>query len=173
MKLPPVSQVGIVVPDLKKGVDYYRRLLGIKTWCRTRVTGVECRYLGKPIDIGYNIAVGYSGKNQVELLEVDCPEENIYTGTDGKPASGFHHLGYAAKNIERDMEVFNSAGIRILQEGTIRFGRAGITRFAYFDTVESAGFILEAIETRAFGINLGMPEWLVKTGRFTGDTESI
>jgi hypothetical protein len=71
------------------------------------------------------------------------------------------------------MIAMEEAGLRPLQTGMLVFGRGGVTKFAYMDTMEQAGFILELIETRAFGINLGMKQWLVSLGRFTGDTEAI
>ncbi|TFH43293.1 MAG: VOC family protein [Chrysiogenales bacterium] len=168
LRLPPFSQIGITVPDIRKGVRCYGVLLGIPRWYRTVITRVEYFYRGSPIDQKLDIAVGYSGKMQVELIEVSGADENIYTGT-----LGFHHLGVTVGDMDRRLEAMEHAGITPVQTGTIAFGRGGVTRFAYLDTMTIAGFILELIETRAFGINLGMPRWLVSLGRLTGDTRSI
>lgn len=168
LRLPRISQIGFVVPDLVRGVDYYRSLLGIRKWYRTVITGAEYRYRGTPIDQRLAIAVGYSGDVQIELIEARGSDENIYTG-----CTGLHHLGVTVGNLGRKLNELERAGIHPLQEGTITFGRGGMTRFAYLDTVDAAGFILELIETRAFGINLGMPRWLIGVGRLTGDTKSI
>jgi len=171
--LPAVSQVGIIVNDLDKAVRYYRSLLNIKRWYSTRINGEECYYRGKPIDQRLDIAVGYWGKTQVELIRQHCGEENVYNAALGIGGQGFHHLGVTVADLEKKVSLFQKGGIEALQTGTIRFGRGGVTKYAYLDTLERTGFILELIETRAFGINLGMPQWVVNLGRITGDTESI
>jgi hypothetical protein len=173
LKLPPISQLGIIIPDIQKGVDYYSCLLNIKKWYRTKINYQEYFYQGRPIDQELNIVVGYSGKVQFELIQVNGKDENIYSAVLGKGGAGFHHFGVTVSNVEKKVQELEHAGIKPLQTGILRFGRGGVTKFAYLDTMERAGFILELIETRAFGINMGMPRWLVSLGRFTGDTESI
>ena len=40
--------------------------------------------------------------------------------------------------------------------------------------VGSSGRVqVELIETKVYGLNLGMPEWLLKVGRLTGDVERL
>jgi catechol 2,3-dioxygenase-like lactoylglutathione lyase family enzyme len=173
LKLPPISQIGIVVADLRKGVNYYRNLLTIKKWYRPKIIRCQYFYKGKQIDQQLDIAVGYSGKIQVELIQVSGTDENVYSAVLGREGHGLHHLGVTVKNLQKKMKAMEDAGLRPLQTGMLAFGRGGVTKFAYMDTMGQAGFILELIETRAFGINLGMQQWLVSLGRFTGDTEAI
>lgn len=59
------------------------------------------------------------------------------------------------------------------QEGLLRYAGGGATKVAYLESMEKTGLILELIETKAFGLNLGMPEWLVKLDRLTGDTSAM
>ena len=169
----PISQIGIIVPHLKKGVSYYRSFLNIKQWYRPEIKKFECYYLDNPIDLQVEIAVGYSGKIQIELIQVSGKDDNIYYAHLGREGYGFHHMGVTVKDLEKGIEEMKAAGFQPVQTGTLEFGRGGVTHFAYFDTTKSAGFIFELIETRAFGINLKMPEWLLSLGRFTGDTTSI
>jgi len=77
------------------------------------------------------------------------------------------------RDLDADIEKMEAAGYRALQTGSLRCEGGGFTRIGYMDTVQDAGFILELIETKAFGINLGMPQWLVSLGRVTGDVSSI
>ncbi|RJQ67055.1 MAG: VOC family protein [Desulfobacteraceae bacterium] len=169
--LPPASQIGITVSNLEKGVRFYQSLLHVKKWYRTKITDADYFYKDKAIDQKLDIVVGYWGKMQLELIQQNCSVENIYTRHAAPGGFGLHHLGVVVGDLERKVSMLRDMGILPLQTGTIRFGRGGLTHFAYMDSMARAGFILELIETRAFGLNLGMPEWLVNIGRATGDTE--
>lgn len=172
-QLPPISQIGMVVPNLREGVRFYRSFLGIPKWYRTVITGSSCRYRGQAIDISLDIAVGYSGRTQVELIEFRGKDENVYSAHPGEAGFGFHHFGVVVGDLEKAVRSMRERGFPALQEGELRYAGGGRTRYAYLDTVDRAGMILELIETKAFGINLGMPEWLVGLGRVTGDTRLV
>lgn len=173
LRLPRVSQIGITVPDIAKGVRYYGKIFNVGRWYRSKIVGAEYFYRDRPVDLTLEIAVGYSGGMQIELIRHRSEVEHIYTRYAPQGGSGLHHLGAVVCDLDRKVGMLRDMGIMPLQTGTIRFGRAGVTRFAYLDTVERAGFIYELIETRAFGINMGMPEWVVKLGCVTGDAEII
>ncbi len=172
-ELPPVSQIGMVVPDLEEGVRFYRAFLGIPKWYCTVIKECSYRFRGRPIDISLDIAVGYSGKTQVELIQVHGTDDNIYHAYPGEAGFGFHHFGVVVNDLDKAVRSMNERGFAPLQEGTLRYAGGGKTRVAYLDTMAKAGLILELIETKAFGINLGMPEWLVSLGRITGDTKPM
>lgn len=172
-ELPPVTQIGMVVPDLIEGVTFYRQFLGIPKWYRTVIREFSCRFRGNPIHINLDIAVGYSGKMQVELIQAHGTDSNIYSAYPGEAGFGFHHFGVVVDDLDKAVRSMGDRGFLPLQEGMLRYAGGGKTRFAYLDTMSKAGMILELIETKAFGINLGMPEWLVSLGRVTGDTRSM
>lgn len=169
LSLPPVTQMGFVVQSLEESTEFYGSMLNIKKWYRTKI--IECDYIYKdsPIDNSLDIVVGYSGKTQVELIKVSGNDDNIYYDYIGREGIGFHHFGVVVNNLETQVKKMGMAGIRPLQSGRLKYGGGGVTKVAYMDTMKSAGFILELIETKAFGINLGMPQWLVNLGRITGD----
>jgi catechol 2,3-dioxygenase-like lactoylglutathione lyase family enzyme len=173
LDLPPVSQIGIVVPDLLEGVRFYRNFLGIPKWYHTVITECSYYYRNRPIDIRLDIAVGYSGKTQVELIEVQGEDDNIYRAHPGEAGFGFHHFGVVVNDLREGVRTMRDRGFSPLQEGTLIYAGGGATKVAYLDTMDRAGLILELIETKAFGINLGMPEWLINLGRITGDTKAI
>lgn len=172
LKLPPLSQIGIVVENLEKAAAYYGALFNIKSWYIPHVKSDECFYKGKSIAQKLAFILGYSGKTQIELIHQECDEENVYNAVLGRGNFGFHHLGIIVGNIEKKIEIVKQAGIQPLQTGIIRTG-SGITKYAYLDTMKEAGFIFELIESRAFGINMGMPRWLMKVGCLTGDIKKM
>ncbi len=171
--LPPVTQMGFVVQSLETSCTFYGGLLNIKKWYRTKITECNYRYKGKPVEMLLDIAVGYSGKTQVELIKVTGPDDNIYYDLNGRDGIGFHHFGVVVNDLKKHISGMKAAGINPLQVGTLKYGGGGVTKVAYMDTMKSAGFILELIETKVFGVNLGMPQWLVSLGRVTGDVASM
>jgi methylmalonyl-CoA/ethylmalonyl-CoA epimerase len=173
LDLPPVTQIGMVVPDLLEGVRFYREFLGIPKWYHTVITECSYSYRNRPIDILLDIAVGYSGKTQIELIQVHGNDDNIYHAHPGEAGFGFHHFGVVVNDLEKAKGLMKDRGFAPLQEGTLKYAGGGKTKVAYLDTMDKAGLILELIETKAFGLNLGMPEWLVNLGRITGDTKPI
>ncbi len=173
LDLPAVTQIGMVVPDLLEGVKFYRDFLGIPRWYHTVITECSYYYKNRPIDIMLDIAVGYSGKTQIELIQVHGSDDNIYRAHPGEAGFGFHHFGVVVDNLDKARRIMWDRGYAPLQEGTLKYAGGGKTRVAYLDTIDEAGLILELIETKAFGLNLGMPQWLINLGRITGDTKAI
>ncbi len=174
LSLPPITQIGMVVRDLGEGVEYYKHLLNIRKWYRTRIKESSYVFKGKPIELSLDIAMGYSGKMQIELIHIlGGDEKNVYFDRLGKGGEGFHHFGVMVRDLDADLRKMEKAGYQPLQTGSLRCEGGGFTRIGYMDTVQDAGFILELIETKAFGINLGMPQWLVSLGRLTGDISSM
>lgn len=172
MKLPPVSQIGLVVEDIEKAAQYYGALLNIKNWYVPHLKSHESYYKEKFINQKFSVVLGYSAKIQIELIHQECEEENLYNAVLGRNNYGFHHLGVTVGNLDKNIEILKQAGIPPVQTG-IMHTSSGVTKYAYLDTLHEAGFIFELIESRAFGINIGMPEWLMKTGRMTGDVKKL
>jgi len=173
LKLPPVRQLGFIVPSLKESAPYYGGLFNIRKWFKTKTTGFTYIFKGEPGDMNIDIAVAYSGRMQIELIEVAGNDNNIYYEYPGREGFGLHHIGIVVSSLKKYRERLMNTGIAPLQEGVLKFGGSGVTRFSYMDTMEQFGFILELIETKAFGISLGMPKWLVSIGRITGDTITL
>jgi hypothetical protein len=151
----------------------YGAALGVERWYRSRMAWWEVHYRGRPTTVDWDIVVGYSGGLQVELVEVRNAGPNLYRELLGSDGDGFHHVGVVVKGFERRLELARGAGLEIAQHGAIRFSGGGACRFAYLDTREELGFILELIEVRTYGLNLGMPEWLLRLGTLTGDVERV
>lgn len=173
LPLPPVTQIGMVVPDLAAGIQFYRTFLNIPTWYRPVIVESRCSYLGRPIDQHLDIAVGYTGKIQVELIQVRGRDDNIYSAHPGEAGFGFHHFGVLVSDLDKTVAAMQARGYAPLQEGMLRYAGGGVSKFAYLDTLKQAGLILELMEAKAFGLNLGMPQWLIKLGCMTGDMKRI
>jgi catechol 2,3-dioxygenase-like lactoylglutathione lyase family enzyme len=172
-RLPAVGQLGIVVRDMNRAVAAYQASLGVGAWYRSRMASYEVHYRGEPTAMDWDIMVGYSGALQIELIEVRDAGPNLYHELLGPEGWGFHHLGVLVRDFDRRLERARRAGFEVAQHGAIRFAGGGACRFAYLDSVSELGLILELIEMRVYGLQLGMPEWLLRLGIVTGDVERV
>jgi len=172
-RLPGVSQIGIGVQDMSGAMGVYGAVFGVERWYRSKMASYEVRFKDEPTEIDWDIVVGYSGKIQVELIRVHRAGPNLYHEALGPDGSGFHHMGFVVRDFDRRLDGVRGEGIEVLQEGSIDFAGGAGCRFAYLDTIASLGFILEIIEIRVYGLQLGMPEWLLRVGTLTGDVELV
>jgi catechol 2,3-dioxygenase-like lactoylglutathione lyase family enzyme len=169
-----VRQVGIVVRDLARTARHYQTMFGIGPWHRPRTTGdTEVQLRGRPIDSRFDIAIAYSGGVQLELIEPRGGQPSIYDEHLREHGEGIHHLGYCVRSVAHRLERVRALGIEVLQSGTIRTRIGAVTHFAYLDTREVGGVILELIETRLSGLYTGMSRPVVAMGRLLGNFERV
>lgn len=171
--LPAMGQLCIVVNDIPQAIGHYTKLLSIRPWYRAKIVNSDIHYGDKPIDLELDIAVGYSGRLQFELIQVIRGETNIYTDLINTRGQGLHHIGFVVSNISKRIETFEKLGFRPIQHGTLVTKGKAITRFAYFDTIDVFGYITELIQTTLWGINVGMSRGMMKVGRIMGDVDII
>lgn len=173
LKLPALGQLGIIVRSIERSLPYYQEVLNIRPWYRANVVEEEIYYQDRRIDLELDIAIGYSGALQFELIQVVRGEENIYTDLIDTRGEGLHHVGFVVSDIRGKTEALRRAGFEPIQHGILKTKGRAVTRFAYFDTRRSCGYILELIETTLFGLNVGMSRFMVKMGRLLGDVEVL
>ena len=171
LKLPAVGQLGIVVKSIDASLPYYTEVMKIRTWYRTNIVEEEIYYKDRRIDLELDIALGYSGPLQFELIEVVRGEENIYTELINTREEGLHHIGFVVSNIRKKTEILLQSGYHPIQHGVFKTKGNAVTRFVYFDTMETHGYILELIQTTLFGVNVGMSRFMIKLGNLLGDVE--
>jgi catechol 2,3-dioxygenase-like lactoylglutathione lyase family enzyme len=170
--MPPIRQLGFVVQDVDRARVEFDAAFGVRRWYRSKMAAYEVVYRGQPIEIDWDIIVGYSGGLQIELIRVVEAGPNLYHEVLGEEI-GFHHVGTVVRDFDRRVGRMEDAGIEVLQSGSIRFAGGGACRFAYLDTADRLGCILELIEMKVYGFQLGMREWLLRVGTLTGDVEPL
>lgn len=72
-------------------------------------------------------------------------EPNVYTEHLDVHGEGLHHLGYFVDDIEMAIAEMQALGYEVVQAGR-GLGVDGDGAYAYFDTVDALGCMLEAIE---------------------------
>jgi methylmalonyl-CoA/ethylmalonyl-CoA epimerase len=161
LSMPKLAQVGLYVKDMAKATRRYEELFGIGPWLVLEGETVSCVDRGCEVNIKGRIAMGYSGKIQFELIQI-LEGSNLYLDTLGGLEEGIHHLGFAVHDLEERLEACREAGIEVLQRGTLK--QLGMTiDYAYLDTLDQVGVIMEFIQSRFLGFKTKQAPWMLKT----------
>jgi catechol 2,3-dioxygenase-like lactoylglutathione lyase family enzyme len=146
LKLPRLGQIGYVVKDIDKAVSYYKDTLGIRPWMLLNERPEPCIEKDKEVHPLLRIALGYTGPIQLELIQV-VEGETIHLNHPAESPWRVHHIGFMVQDIERRLNASQKLGIGVLQRGTIK--DIGFTvDYAYLDTVDEAGVVIEFIQWR-------------------------
>ena len=144
VELPPVDQIGIVVEDMDRAVEYYSSTFG---WGPFKVTDFEMKeaeYKGKTVDCRMKLARARQENIEIELIQV-VDGETPYTDFLREKGEGLHHLGIRVDDLHGMLAELAKQGIRPVFHKyypEINFG------FAYLDTERIGGVMLELIQKR-------------------------
>jgi predicted enzyme related to lactoylglutathione lyase len=134
------NQIGVVVKDLEKAIDFYSTNFGIGPFRIINLRNWEIILRGKPKVIHARIAVT-DNKNfgvQFELIEVP-EDETIYSEFVRTCGEGLHHLVFDVDDFEGEIKKWKKQGFKVIQ-GSKPGGSGG---WAYMDTNKVAGVIFE------------------------------
>jgi len=160
LHMPRLAQIGIYVKDMDRSIEHYEKVFGIGPWLVLEGETDYCMDRGKEVTVKGRIGMGYTGKIQLELIEI-VGGPNLYLDTLGGREEGLHHMGFAVDNLEERLQACREAGIEVLQRGTLK--QLGMTiDYAYLDTLDSVGVILEFIQTRFLGFKARQWPFLLK-----------
>jgi len=141
-----IGQVGILVPDLAEGLRVYGATGTIESWSIYTYgppTVPHLEYRSEPGRFSVRIALGGTAP-QVELMQpLEGP--SLYDEWIQERGYGLHHLGFFVPSLEDAVIAMAASGFPVLQRGS-GYGLDGDGGFAYFDTLDVASVILEAIE---------------------------
>ena len=137
-----VFQLGYVFPDISKPIDHYVSKMGSPGFLRLPdVAVVDQTYLGEPLECRQNIAFGFVGIMNVELIEPISGVSSYSEFLERNPDGGLHHVGCKVYDFDKAIADMEGAGCPVIQTG--RFGDA--TRFAYCDTRAALGHFTEIL----------------------------
>lgn len=145
-KLPPVSQIGIVVKDVSRTTEHFETAFGIGPFSiadNVRLDGVLLR--GRPVKTAIKVAFAQSGPIQIELIE-PLEGENIYTEFLAAKGEGLHHLGIEVDDFEGTLAVLKKKGIE-----PVFWLNLGFTAFAYLNTDTIGGVMTELLWSKKRG----------------------
>jgi hypothetical protein len=173
LKLPGVGQLGFVVNSIENSLPSYAAFYGLETWFKPKYVKKEFQIGNEQVGLDIDLAFAYSGKTQIELIETKGQEDNLYHRHLAENGEGLHHLGFYLNNLDERLRVMSKLGIEVLVEGKFQLAGGGLARFAYFDTKQWCGAILEFIEIRLYGINVPQTSFMMNIAAITGDVLKI
>jgi catechol 2,3-dioxygenase-like lactoylglutathione lyase family enzyme len=142
-----VAQVALVVEDLDKTVENYWKLYGIGPWyfyTYGKPLVKQMSYHGEASEYKMRIALSYLGPLRIELIELG-EGDTVYADYVREHGYGVHHFGILVSDMEAALAEASAAGVSMLQDGA-GFGRDGDGHYAYLDTEDELGIMLELIE---------------------------
>jgi len=141
------NQIALVVRDLEATMRQYWDLLGIGPW-RVYTYGPPLvpimTYRGRSQSYRMRLALADVGDLMLELIQ-PLSGESIYAEHLEQKGEGLHHMGVFVPVFDEAITEALSLGHTVIQSGR-GYGRWGDGGFAYLDTQEALGMILELIE---------------------------
>ena len=142
-----IAQVALIVKDLDRAMEAYWELCGIGPWhvyTYGKPLVKKMSYRGQPADYKMRIGLSWIGPLRLELIEM-LEGETIYAEFVEKHGYGLHHFGVQVEDAPAAIAEAEAAGFAMIQDGS-GYGADGDGHYAYLDTEDALGVIVELIE---------------------------
>jgi hypothetical protein len=125
-----IRQLGYVVRDLGVAVETWTHQLRVGPWTIIRNIPLESVYRGEPSVPLIDIALGYRGDMQIELIEQRNEAPSPYRPYIERGHYGLHHTAFLSEHIDADVRSAEAAGLRVVCD--IRMPMGG--RYVYLQS---------------------------------------
>lgn len=136
-----IDQFGYVYKDVEKQARIMENLFNIPKFTIMPSISGTIKYRGKDSDVTYKIAFSRNFNLQIELIQL-VEGKCIYREFLDQGREGLHHVAIFVEGMQSYIELFEKLNYPVIQSGQI-----GRQAYAYFDTEESIGILLEIEET--------------------------
>jgi hypothetical protein len=173
LNLPRVGQIGIVTCGIDDALPDFATAFNLRSWYEPQYAEKQFFIDGEQVDLDFNLVFAYSGGLQIELIEEKSQKAAIYRDHLEQFGQGIHHLGFFIADMDAKLKVAKQLGLNILLESQFRTAGGGSVRFAYLDTRQQCGIILEIINIKLYGIKIPQTELMINVGRLTKDVKKF
>jgi len=111
LDLPPIDQIGFVVPDMDKALALYEPLFGKFRMMESPVEGALLH--GEPADCDLTLAFANSGDLEIELIAVNSGKSPHQEFLDAG-GNGMHHIRYRVEDHDSKVAAAEAAGYRTI-----------------------------------------------------------
>jgi catechol 2,3-dioxygenase-like lactoylglutathione lyase family enzyme len=145
LKLPAVTQIGVVVPDLEEAITFYEKKFLIGPFERIpdfqKLGYRETYYKGEPENFNSTFAFFHLGMMEIEIIQ-PLYGRSIYRDFLEAGRQGLHHLGFDVHgDFDQRLAAYAEIGIKVLMSG-----RSPNRAFAYLDTEKVGGVMFELLQ---------------------------
>ena len=145
LKLPPVSQIGVVVRDVRKAADYYSSLFGIGPFTVYEFVPEKHWYMEELTYSKITMGKAMWGNIELELIQ-PMEGKSLHQDFLDRHGEGLQHLGFFVSDFEERVEAFLQAGFKpVLRGETYVEPYKGYLKACYFDTQKVGGVLFEII----------------------------
>ncbi len=140
-----VMQICFVTHDALKSAQWFADLTGKTVPAEGRAAEPEeaqAIYRGDPAEVGCKIRMFSFGNIDVEFLEPG-PEKSAWRDLLEEKGPGCHHIAFRTRNLTQRNAYLTGKGHALLQRGEFDGGHG---RYAYYDTVQDLGVMIELLE---------------------------
>jgi len=145
LKLPPISQIGIVTRDAHKTVECYQALFGLGPWTVYDSTPDMYWFKGKPSHMRLRQGKAMLGGIELELvqpLEGESPFHEFLQ----EHGEGLHPLAFNTEDYDATIRRFEKAGFESLLRAEAYVPTyQGTVKACHFDTRAVGGVIFEVL----------------------------
>ncbi len=143
VKLPPLGQIGVVVKDIDKVIEYYMSTFSIGPWEIKEGEYRELKVRDQVYSCKTRVARASLGPVELELFEVR-EGRSLHSEFLDKGREGVHHLGFMVSKEEKELIIAELAeiGIGVVQGARLKSGGS----YAFLDTERPGGIFFELIE---------------------------
>jgi methylmalonyl-CoA/ethylmalonyl-CoA epimerase len=127
-----VEHIGIAVSNLKKSIDLYEKILGVK-----------CYNIEEVVDQKVRTAFFLIGQTKIELFESTDPSGSIAKFIE-KKGEGIHHIAFAVNDIEKQLNYMGNLGIQLI-DSIPRRGAENMN-IAFLHPKSTGGVLIELCE---------------------------
>ncbi|WP_415060269.1 methylmalonyl-CoA epimerase [Flavobacterium sp.] len=135
MNLSHIEHIGIAVKSLEEAIPFWEEKLGLKCYNIEEVTEQKVK-----------TAFFMIGQSKIELLESTDPDGPIGKFIE-KKGEGIHHLAFAVKGIENQLEELSENGVQLIDHQP-RKGAEGLD-IAFLHPKATHGVLIELCEKKA------------------------
>jgi len=137
-----IEQMSYVYKDIKKQAEIMEDLYDIPKFAQMEnITHQDAKYHGKEVTIVVDYAFSRLLNVQIELQQWKSGD-SLFKDFIDQGKEGLHSIGTYVEDLQVTIDELKKRGIEVLQEGKI-----GKQWFAYFDTENTFGALLEFQQT--------------------------
>lgn len=138
-----VFEISITVPNLEKGMEYFRKAFGWEPYLVQENASRNFNLRGKTVEQAVSkIACYYAGPVRFELTE-PVSGDSVYAEFLNKRGPGVQHIGIRVSDRDREVAQLKERGVGVQQSMEVPFIPL---KMAYMDTMDDLGFNIELVE---------------------------